>query len=92
MLITPPSNAQACRGRTWPISGGELGRELTDVEIACFENLWSEHCSYRSTKTLLRTLPTGGENVLVGPGDEAQGQNDGQRHPTNFSAHIILRP
>jgi phosphoribosylformylglycinamidine synthase len=49
----------------------ELGRDLTDVEIACFENLWSEHCSYRSTKTLLRTLPTEGKDVLLGPGDDA---------------------
>ncbi|HQP72375.1 MAG TPA: hypothetical protein PLP90_06870, partial [Methanoculleus sp.] len=31
-----------------------LKRELTDVELACFENLWSEHCSYRSTRHLLR--------------------------------------
>jgi phosphoribosylformylglycinamidine synthase subunit PurL len=49
----------------------KLGREPTDVEIACFENLWSEHCSYRSTKNLLRTLPTQGVNVLLGPGDDA---------------------
>jgi phosphoribosylformylglycinamidine synthase len=49
----------------------ELGREPTDVEAACFENLWSEHCSYRSTKPLLRTLPTTGKNVLLGPGDDS---------------------
>lgn len=49
----------------------ELGREPTDVEVACFENLWSEHCSYRSTKNLLRTLPVTGKNVLLGPGDDS---------------------
>ncbi|NYT07255.1 MAG: phosphoribosylformylglycinamidine synthase subunit PurL [Methanomicrobiales archaeon] len=49
----------------------KLQREPTDVEIAAFENLWSEHCSYRSTKRLLKTLPTSGENVLLGPGDDA---------------------
>jgi phosphoribosylformylglycinamidine synthase II len=48
-----------------------LDREPSDVELACFENLWSEHCSYRSTKWLLRTLPTTGKNVLLGPGDDA---------------------
>lgn len=48
-----------------------LNREPTDVELACFENLWSEHCSYRSTKALLKTLPTTGKNVLLGPGDDA---------------------
>ena len=49
----------------------ELSRKLSDLEIACFDNLWSEHCSYRSTKALLKTLPTEGENVLLGPGDDA---------------------
>lgn len=48
-----------------------LGRDLTDVELACFENLWSEHCSYRSTKPLLKTFPTTGSDVLLGPGDDA---------------------
>lgn len=50
---------------------GKLGRDLTDVEAACFENLWSEHCSYRSTKSVLKTLPTEGEDVILGPGDDA---------------------
>lgn len=48
-----------------------LRREPSDVELACFENLWSEHCSYRSTKRLLKTLPTTGGNVILGPGDDA---------------------
>jgi phosphoribosylformylglycinamidine synthase II len=48
-----------------------LNREPTDVELSCFENLWSEHCSYRSTKWLLKSLPTTGRNVLLGPGDDA---------------------
>ncbi len=49
----------------------KLGREPTDVEAACFENLWSEHCSYRSTRRHLATLPTTGPGVLLGPGDDA---------------------
>lgn len=48
-----------------------LGRDITPLEAVAFENLWSEHCSYRSTKALLRTLPTDGENVVIGPGDDA---------------------
>jgi phosphoribosylformylglycinamidine synthase II len=48
-----------------------LGREPSEVEKACFENLWSEHCSYRSTRTFLRNLPTQGKNVIIGPGDDA---------------------
>ena len=50
---------------------GVLKRNLTRLEIACVDNLWSEHCSYRSTRALLRTLPTTGEDVLLGPGDDA---------------------
>ncbi len=46
----------------------KLKRPITPLEYACFENLWSEHCSYRSTKAFLKTLPTTGENVLLGPG------------------------
>jgi phosphoribosylformylglycinamidine synthase len=49
----------------------KLQREPSDVELAAFENLWSEHCSYRSTKRLLKTFPTTGENVILGPGDDA---------------------
>ena len=49
----------------------ELGREPTLVEEGCFLNLWSEHCSYRSSAPLLKTFSTEGENVLIGPGDDA---------------------
>ena len=48
-----------------------LDRDVTDVEAACFENLWSELCSNRSTNHLLKTLPTEGSEVLLGPGDDA---------------------
>ncbi len=48
-----------------------LGRKPTPLESACFENIWSEHCSYRSTRHLLRTLPTTGPGVILGPGDDA---------------------
>ncbi len=49
----------------------ELGREPNETELAMFENLWSEHCAYRSTRRLLRQLPTEADHVLVGPGDDA---------------------
>jgi len=48
-----------------------LGRTPTQLERACFENLWSEHCSYRSTRKLLKLLPTTGKEVILGPGDDA---------------------
>ncbi len=49
----------------------ELGREPGRIELAMFENLWSEHCAYRSTRRLLRKLPSESEDVIVGPGDDA---------------------
>jgi phosphoribosylformylglycinamidine synthase len=49
----------------------ELGREPNRVELAVFAGMWSEHCSYKSTKELLATLPTAGDRVLAGPGAHA---------------------
>jgi phosphoribosylformylglycinamidine synthase len=48
-----------------------LGREPSPEELAMFEAQWSEHCSYKSSKLLLKLLPTGGSKVLVGPGRDA---------------------
>jgi phosphoribosylformylglycinamidine synthase II len=49
----------------------ELGREPTPAEAALFENLWSEHCAYRSSRPLLSAFESEGEQVVVGPGDDA---------------------
>ena len=49
----------------------ELGREPTTAEAALFENLWSEHCAYRSSRPLLSAFDSEGEQVVVGPGDDA---------------------
>ncbi len=48
-----------------------LGREPNRAELAMFSVMWSEHCSYKSSKAHLRTLPTEGPQVLVGPGEDA---------------------
>ena len=48
-----------------------LGRAPNDLELAIFSVMWSEHCSYKSSKPLLRTLPTRGEGVIAGPGEQA---------------------
>jgi phosphoribosylformylglycinamidine synthase II len=48
-----------------------LDREPNDVELAMFGVMWSEHCSYKSSRPLLRTLPTAGTGVLAGPGENA---------------------
>src|SRR6056297_2791364 len=49
----------------------ELGREPTAAEAALFENLWSEHCAYRSSRPLLSAFDSEGDQVVVGPGDDA---------------------
>jgi phosphoribosylformylglycinamidine synthase II len=49
----------------------ELGREPTREEAVLFENLWSEHCAYRSSWPLLGAFDSAGEDVVVGPGDDA---------------------
>jgi phosphoribosylformylglycinamidine synthase subunit PurL len=48
-----------------------LGRDTTRTELAMYAAMWSEHCSYKSSKVHLRTLPTEGPRVLVGPGQDA---------------------
>jgi phosphoribosylformylglycinamidine synthase II len=50
---------------------GLLSREPSYTELAMFSVMWSEHCSYKSSKVHLQTLPTTGEHVLVGPGEGA---------------------
>jgi phosphoribosylformylglycinamidine synthase subunit PurL len=49
----------------------KLGREPNHVELAMFSLMWSEHCSYKHSKKLLRRLPTEGRHVLLGPGENA---------------------
>jgi phosphoribosylformylglycinamidine synthase subunit PurL len=49
----------------------QLGREPNHTELAMFAAMWSEHCSYKSSKAHLRSLPTRGPQVLVGPGQDA---------------------
>lgn len=50
---------------------GKLGRDPNDLELAMFSVMWSEHCSYKSSRPLLRTLPTKGEDVVAGVGEQA---------------------
>jgi phosphoribosylformylglycinamidine synthase len=48
-----------------------LGREPTFVELGIFSVMWSEHCSYKSSRIHLKKLPTTGEKVIVPPGENA---------------------
>src|SRR5579872_2730476 len=61
-----------------------LGREPSLVELYAFDAGWSEHCSYKSSRVHLRRLPTDGEAVLLGVGEDAGildlGEVDGVRY------------
>jgi phosphoribosylformylglycinamidine synthase len=48
-----------------------LGREPNPVELGVFSVMWSEHCSYKSSRRHLRKLPTTGARVICGPGENA---------------------
>src|SRR5499427_6335969 len=48
-----------------------MGREPNLTELGIFAVMWSEHCSYKSSRVHLKTLPTGGPQVLQGPGENA---------------------
>ena len=48
-----------------------LGREPNITELGIFSAMWNEHCSYKSSKYWLKKLPTTGERVIQGPGENA---------------------
>ena len=55
-----------------------LGREPNRLELGIVGALWSEHCSYKTSKPLLGSLPTKGPRVLQGPGENAGAVDIGQ--------------
>ncbi len=61
-----------------------LGREPSTVELHAFDAQWSEHCSYKSSRRFLKRLPTTGDDVIVGVGEDAGvvylGEHDGERY------------
>src|SRR5271157_5092205 len=50
-----------------------LGREPSYTELGVFSVMWSEHCSYKNTRPLLKTFPTRSPRILVGAGEENAG-------------------
>jgi phosphoribosylformylglycinamidine synthase subunit PurL len=48
-----------------------LGRDPNHLELAMYAVMWSEHCSYKSSRVHLKRLPSRGDRVLVGPGENA---------------------
>ena len=69
-----------------------LRREPNDVELAMFSLLWSEHCAYKHSRKLLRRLPTAGERVLMGPGENAGAVEIGSGHAVAFKVESHNHP
>src|ERR687897_3761873 len=69
-----------------------LGREPNGVELAMFSLLWSEHCAYKHSRKLLRRLPTEGERVLMGPGENAGAVDVGEGWAVAFKVESHNHP
>ena len=63
--------AVALSSREYEVILEKLGREPNHLELGMFGALWSEHCGYKTSKPLLRDLPSSGPGVLQGPGENA---------------------
>jgi phosphoribosylformylglycinamidine synthase subunit PurL len=69
-----------------------LEREPNEVELAMFSLLWSEHCAYKHSRKLLRRLPTEGDRVLMGPGENAGAVDVGDGHAVAFKVESHNHP
>src|SRR3954454_18377557 len=69
-----------------------LGREPNGVELAMFSLLWSEHCAYKHSRRLLGRLPTEGERVVMGPGENAGAVDIGNGHAVAFKVESHNHP
>jgi phosphoribosylformylglycinamidine synthase len=70
----------------------KLEREPNDVELAMFSLLWSEHCAYKHSRKLLRRLPTEGERVVMGPGENAGAVDVGNGYAVAFKVESHNHP
>jgi phosphoribosylformylglycinamidine synthase len=69
-----------------------IGREPNQVELAMFSLLWSEHCAYKHSRKLLSRLPTEGERVVMGPGENAGAVDIGNGHAIAFKVESHNHP
>ncbi len=69
-----------------------LGREPNGVELAMFSLLWSEHCAYKHSRRLLGALPTEGERVVMGPGENAGAVDVGGGYAAAFKVESHNHP
>jgi phosphoribosylformylglycinamidine synthase len=69
-----------------------MGRPPNQVELAMFSLLWSEHCAYKHSRRLLGRLPTEGERVVMGPGENAGAVDVGNGHAVAFKVESHNHP
>jgi phosphoribosylformylglycinamidine (FGAM) synthase-like enzyme len=67
-----------------------LGREPNYLETGLFAVLWSEHCSYKNSRPVLKRFPTEGKRVLQGPGENAGAVDigDGGRYASKCDVYL----
>src|SRR3954454_17412214 len=70
----------------------KLGRAPNQVELAMFSLMWSEHCAYKHSKKLLRSLPTEGPRVVMGPGENAGAVDVGNGQAIAFKVESHNHP
>jgi phosphoribosylformylglycinamidine synthase subunit PurL len=68
---TAPHRELGLTDREYELICERIGREPNGVELAMFSLMWSEHCGYKHSRRLLKTLPTEGKAVVMGPGENA---------------------
>lgn len=69
-----------------------LGRKPNMVELGIFSVMWSEHCSYKSTRKHIKKLPTKGPQVICGPGENAGVVDFGDKHAIIFKMESHNHP
>src|SRR3954452_7739478 len=69
-----------------------LGREPTLTELGIFSVMWSEHCSYKSSRIHLKKLPTKGRRVVQGPGENAGAVDIGDGYAAVFKIESHNHP
>jgi phosphoribosylformylglycinamidine synthase II len=100
--LTPPPSTRAEQPGAYEVLGlkeaeyllivEKLGREPNGVELAMFSLLWSEHCAYKHSRKLLRRLPTEGERVVMGPGENAGAVDIGEGYAIAFKVESHNHP
>ena len=70
----------------------KIGREPNEVELAVFSLMWSEHCAYKHSKKLLRSLPSEGPRLAMGPGENAGAVTVGDGYVLAFKVESHNHP